>query len=81
MTTMHDDDGHEYDDDENDGDNDDHDIYGYDELSLTSLTAGWTLAVSLALEDGTHHLHNSSKLCFDLVLNSRKYLSGTTPPK
>ena len=45
MTTMHDDDGTEYDDDDNDGDNDDHDIYGYDELFLTSITAGWTSAV------------------------------------
>ena len=45
MTTMHDDDGTEYDDDDNDDDNDDHDIYGHDELSLTSLTAGWSSAV------------------------------------
>ena len=45
MTTMQDDDGHEYDDDDNDGDDDDHDIYGHDhDISLTWLTAGWSSA-------------------------------------
>ena len=45
MTTMHDDDGNEYNDDDNDGDDDEHDIYGHDhDMSLTWLTAGWSSA-------------------------------------
>ena len=34
MTTMHDDDGNEYDDYDNDGDDDDHDFYGRDEFII-----------------------------------------------
>ena len=47
MTTMHGDDGSEYDDDDNDGDNDNHDIYGnINDFYTTSQTAGSSSAHS-----------------------------------